>query len=159
MRVFQFQVKGLAREQLQRRRKSHGRRNFFKRSFGGFSRGARVLVGAGLAVTVLYALQGSSTPPTYNTDFTSAGVGGMRGKGTANIALSGVSGIVTQAYLIWHGPTNSTDPSANAHVAVNGIPVVGTNTGFSSDNNWRFANSQSYRADVTELVASAGRCL
>jgi len=37
------------------------------------------------------------------TDWTSAGVGGIGTVGTGTIALSGVSGSVTGAYLYWHG--------------------------------------------------------
>ncbi len=91
-----------------------------------------------------------------NTDWTEAGVGGMRGVGTGDIALSGVSGTVTHAYLFWHGPTNSTNPGVNAAVNFNGTSITGTNIGFSSDNNWGFDNSASYRADVTKLVSGNG---
>ena len=90
-----------------------------------------------------------------------AGVGGMRNVGSGNINLSGVSGTVTKAYLYWHGPTNSSDPNANASVTVtnpagNQFPVTGTNIGFSNDNCWGFINSQAYRADVTSAVAAVG---
>jgi hypothetical protein len=92
----------------------------------------------------------------FGTDFVSAGVGGMRNVGSGTIALSGVSGTITKAYLYWSGPTNSTNANANANVMVNGQAVVGTNIGFSSDNNWGFLNSQAYRADVTSIVQSTG---
>lgn len=92
----------------------------------------------------------------FDTDVAVAGVGKMRNVGSGVITLSGVSGTVTKAYLYWHGPTNSTDPTANAFVFVNGLPITGTNIGFSHDNCWGFANSQGYRADVTSLVASTG---
>src|SRR5437870_6705369 len=76
-----------------------------------------------------------------NTDVVSAGVGGMRGgSGSSSILLSGVSGTVTQALLYWHGPTNSTDPAANASVTFAGTPITGTNIGFSDDNCWSFDN-------------------
>ena len=91
-----------------------------------------------------------------NTDYVSAGVGGMRNIGSATITLAGVSGTINRAYLYWHGPTNSSNPAANASVFVNGSPVVGTNIGFSNDNCWGFANSQAYRADVTSLVQATG---
>ena len=91
-----------------------------------------------------------------NTDWTEAGLGGMRGVGTGDITLSGVSGSISQAYLFWHGPTNSTDPSVNAAVNFNGTAITGTNIGFSSDNNWGFDNSQAYRANVTSLVSGNG---
>ena len=91
-----------------------------------------------------------------NTDVAYAGVGGLRGVGSGTIALSGVSGTVTRAFLYWQGPTNSTDPNANRSVTFAGVPVTGTNIGFSSDNCWGFQNSQAYRADVTALVPGNG---
>jgi hypothetical protein len=80
----------------------------------------------------------------------------MRGVGTGTIDVSGVTGPVTGALLYWNGPTNSTDPAANASVTFNGTPITGTNIGFASDNGWGFQNSQSYRADVTSLVSGDG---
>lgn len=91
-----------------------------------------------------------------DTDFVAAGVGGMRGTGTGSISVSGVSGTVTQALLYWNGPTNSELATANATVTFDGNPVSGTQIGFSGDNCWGFANSQSYRADVTEFVEGNG---
>lgn len=91
-----------------------------------------------------------------NTDFVSAGVGGLRGTGTGTISLSGVSGTVNRVYLYWHGPTNSTDPLFNATITFNGTTITGENIGFSDDNFWGQANSQAYRADVTALVAGDG---
>ena len=92
-----------------------------------------------------------------DTDFISAGFGGMRGNGTGTITLNGVTpGTVTRALLFWHGPTNSSDPNVNATVAFGGATVTGTNIGFAYDNSWGFANSQAYRADVTSLVAGDG---
>ena len=91
-----------------------------------------------------------------NTDWVEAGEGGLRGVGNGGITLSGVSGTISQAYLFWHGPTNSTDPSANALVNFNGTNITGTNIGFSSDNFWNFQNSQAYRANVTGLVSGNG---
>ncbi|MGH2414946.1 MAG: hypothetical protein ACRDEA_14905, partial [Microcystaceae cyanobacterium] len=85
----------------------------------------------------------------FDTDWTSAGFGGMRGIGTGSITLSGVSGTVNQAYLYWNGPTNSSNANANANVTFDGNAVTGTNIGFSDDNFWGFDNSQAYRADVT----------
>jgi hypothetical protein len=92
----------------------------------------------------------------YNTDYVSAGVGGLRDVGSGMITLAGVTGPVSAAYLYWNGPTNSNDPTINANVTVNSDAVVGTNIGFSHDNCWMFSNTQSYRADVTSLVQSTG---
>src|SRR5688572_10914073 len=61
----------------------------------------------------------------YNTDFVSAGISGTRNIGAGAIALSGVSGTVTKAYLYWHGITNSTTDVGNS-IIVNGTPVAGT---------------------------------
>jgi hypothetical protein len=91
-----------------------------------------------------------------NTDVGEFGYGGMRGSGTGSIAVSGITAPVTGAFLYWNGPTNSADPASNASVTFNGTGITGTNIGTASDNNWGFQNSQSYRADVTSLVAGNG---
>jgi uncharacterized repeat protein (TIGR01451 family) len=91
-----------------------------------------------------------------STDVAFAGFGGMRDNGTGTLTVSGVSGTVTNAFLYWHGPTNSDNPAANAAVKFAGHNVVGTNIGFSSDNCWDFSNSQAYRADVTSFVTGNG---
>ncbi|HEY3044635.1 MAG TPA: putative Ig domain-containing protein, partial [Vicinamibacterales bacterium] len=97
-----------------------------------------------------------STLTVLNTDFASAGFGGMRGDGTGTITLEGVSGSIKKALLIWHGPTNSTNITANSTVSFGGQQVNGTNIGLAYDNTWGFANSHSYRADVTSLVTGDG---
>jgi hypothetical protein len=92
-----------------------------------------------------------------NVDFRAFGLGGMRNLGSGPLNVTGLSGTVKKAYLYWHGPTNSsTNPNINANVMLNGIPIVGTNIGFSGDNNWLATNSQAYRADVTTIVAPIG---
>lgn len=97
-----------------------------------------------------------------NTDVGAFGFGGMRGDGTGSITVTGVTGTVTKALLFWNGPTNSTDPTANAAVTFNDTPITGTNIGFASSNCWDitpgepYPNSQSYRADVTSLVSGDG---
>lgn len=90
-----------------------------------------------------------------HTDFTSAGVGGLRNVGSGVIALSGVSGTVTKAFLYWQGETNSTTDVGNP-ITVNSTSVTGTDIGYSNDNCWGYSNSQAYRADVTSLVKSTG---
>lgn len=92
----------------------------------------------------------------FDTDFAYAGVGGLRGNGFGDISLSGVSGTISQAYLYWHGPTESTDPAFNANLMFNGNAISGANIGFSDDNFWGQDNSQAYRADVTSLVTGDG---
>lgn len=94
----------------------------------------------------------------FDTDFTAAGAGGMRGNGMGTINLTGVTGPVTEAYLYWHGPTNAaaTDTGANANVTFNGNSISGEFLGISSDNCWGFANSMAYRADVSSLITGDG---
>jgi hypothetical protein len=77
----------------------------------------------------------------------------MRGIGTGTIALTlPETATDIRAFLYWHGPTNSSNPAANASVKFNGNDITGTNIGISNDNFWGFANSQAYRADVTSYV-------
>lgn len=116
------------------------------------------LAGALFLPTAASASDLVSFKTVFNTDFTAAGFGGMRGVGTGSITLAGVTGTVTEAYLFWHGPTNasSTNTTANANVTFNGNNVTGTFLGISSDNCWGFANSMAYRADVTSLVSGNG---
>ena len=123
------------------------------------------MLGVTLALTL--AVPGHASPvaksrTVEDTDVAYAGVGGMRsGPGTATLTLSGVSGTVTAAYLYWHGPTNSVNPSANSSVTFGGAPVTGTNIGMAAHNCWagppnNFVNSQAYFADVTGQVAGNG---
>src|ERR1044072_7428645 len=92
----------------------------------------------------------------FDTDYVSAGTGGMRGTGNGTIVISGINGPVRKAYLYWQGPTNSSSPTADATVTVNAIAITGVIIGFSNDNCWGFNNSQGYRADVTSLAQSIG---
>lgn len=103
-----------------------------------------------------------------NTDVAEFGYGGMRvntgagstpGDGTGSITVSGIGGAVTKALLYWNGPTSSSDPNSNAAVSFGGTPITGTNIGTAASNCWNrpdlgvaYTNSQSYRADVTDLV-------
>ncbi len=91
-----------------------------------------------------------------NTDFLSAGIGGLRNVGSGTITLRGMTGEVHQAWLYWAGPSNTTNTSANASITLNGRAVRGEQIGFTSDNCWGFLNSQAYRADVTDIVAAKG---
>lgn len=77
-----------------------------------------------------------------DTDFASAGVGGLRGTGTGEISLTGVTGTVNRVYLYWHGPTDSSDPGFNGTITLNGVTITGENIGFSDDNFWGQANSK-----------------
>src|SRR5262245_31436252 len=55
------------------------------------------------------------------TDVAAAGVGGLQNTGRGTIRLTGVSGTVREAFLYWSGPTQLSDPMANARLTVNGI--------------------------------------
>ena len=88
------------------------------------------------------------------TDFKSAGVGGLRNVGRGTITLRGMTGVVSRAWLYWAGPANTASTLANADLMVNGRPVHGDTIGLTSDNCWGFANSQAYRADVTDIVTA-----
>ncbi len=117
--------------------------------------------GLALCITVLSSATAHANAITsyttiFNTDFVAAGTGGLRGSGSGTINVTGVTGPVTQSYLFWHGPTNSTDPTSNATVTVAGQSVTGTNIGFSQDNFWNFANSQAYRANTTSIINGNG---
>ncbi len=91
-----------------------------------------------------------------NTDVADFGIGYLRDNGTGTLNVSGLSGTISSAYLYWAGPTNSTDPTANASVNFGGSAITGTNIGFSQDNFWNELNSQAYRADVTSIVTGNG---
>ncbi|SRR6266404_1518659 len=62
MRVLEFQIKGLTQDELRRRRKHQESAHVFQRFLAGWSKGARVLIWAALAVAALYILQWSYTP-------------------------------------------------------------------------------------------------
>lgn len=91
----------------------------------------------------------------YDTNFVTADIG-LRDVGAGTLSVTGIGGPVTDSYLFWHGPTNSTDPNVNANVNFNGTNIQGTNIGFSNDNFWSSLNSQAYRANVTSLVTGNG---
>ncbi|MFM1768228.1 MAG: hypothetical protein RJA22_757 [Verrucomicrobiota bacterium] len=88
-----------------------------------------------------------------NTDFATAGVGGMRNVGSGTISLTGVTGTVQRAWLYWAGPSNPTNAAANAAVSIDGKFIMGEHIGTTSDNSWGYKRSFAYRADVTDVVA------
>lgn len=92
----------------------------------------------------------------FDTDFTSVGVGGMRGNGTGTLNLTGITGTVSEAYLYWHGPNDSQDTNNNQNVLFAGNSITGTFLGISDNNCWGFENSLAYRADVSNLVSGNG---
>lgn len=119
-----------------------------------------LMAGVALLGATISAAQASditSFTTIFDTDWTTAGLGGMRGgPGTGSLSLSGVSGTVTKAYLYWHGPEDTGLAGANAAVTFAGSPIVGTSLGLSDNNCWGFADSVGYRADVTAFVTGDG---
>lgn len=113
-------------------------------------------VAMALALSPVQANNLSYFTTVKNTDEANFGLGYLRGVGTGTLNVSGLSGSISKAYLFWHGPTNSSDPNANAMVNFGGSSVTGTNIGFSDDNFWGMDNSQAYRADVTSIVSATG---
>jgi hypothetical protein len=90
------------------------------------------------------------------TDFLAVGDSGLRGVGAGEFVVTGLTGTVNEAYVLWHGPTRSSDPDVNVVITFDGTDVTGVNIGQSSDNCWGFSNSQAYRADVSGLVTADG---
>lgn len=125
----------------------------FKTSLNKRLSAAALAVGLGLPSMVASDFTYLST--MWNTDWTYAGVGGLRNNGSGNIALAGVSGTISKAYLYWHGPQTA-NANANAAITFAGSPITGVSLGLSSDNCWNFPASGAYRADVTSLVTGNG---
>ena len=125
----------------------------------GFTRAvARVVVVFGLFGVALPVSANSLvfSQTVQNTDFAMFGVGGLRGNSAATLTVTGVSGTVTRALLLWHGPT-ATGSSANGSLTFAGVARVGTVIGVSEDNLWApFTESRAYVADVTSSVPGDG---
>lgn len=128
---------------------------------------AAVLVLAVLLPVVLVQSAAVATPlvpypdPVIEaTDMVVAGLGDLHDAGGGTIALSGIGeGSVSPALLYWSGPTNSSDPTANASISFAGSDITGSNIGVASSNcfgDLDFSSSLAYRADVTTLVTGDG---
>lgn len=93
-----------------------------------------------------------------NTDWTSAGIGGIGSVGTGNIVLTGVSGTVTKAELYWQGINNSGVGAIynNPTVVFAGTPIVGVSLGDAPTFCWGDGSSRAFKADVTSLVSGNG---
>ncbi len=115
------------------------------------------LTGVFAAATAAHAVPVSFKHAFLNTDWTSAAVGGVGG-GSGTIALTGVSGTVTGAYLYWHGMNNSGAGSVydNANINLNDNPVSGTSIGDATTNCWGSGSSRAFVADVKSLVTGNG---
>ncbi len=118
---------------------------------------------AAFGIAALLALAGSAQAGNLansltitGTDFLAVGDSGLRAVGAGEFIVTGLSGTVNEAYVLWHGPTNASDPDANVVITFDGTDVTGVNIGQSSDNCWGFSNSQAYRADVSALVTADG---
>ncbi len=94
------------------------------------------------------------------TDFVSAGVGGLwnAGSGTIELPNSFSNQSIKKALLYWHGLSNSTSATGQ-QINVNSNKITGVRIGLSYGR-LGYTNSQAYRADVTEVLrSSAGRAM
>jgi hypothetical protein len=154
-----------------------------------------LLVASAFLALAITAAPSGATPVTASfvltdTDWTSGAVGGIGGGngigGSGTIAIAGVSGPVSKAYVYWHGIDNlslrSAAPGiesvawgstragdiessagggcdgfyAAATILFNGVPVTGVSLGDATTNCWGGGSSRAYRADVTSLVTGNG---
>ena len=107
-----------------------------------------------------------------NLDYKSAGVGGLRNATSVGINLTGVSGTVTKAFLIWNSVSNGSVGNTTSQlvtIAHSGTAisqrVTGIQTGVSDGNCWDtytapigpWFKSHSFMADVTGTVSGDGR--
>lgn len=97
----------------------------------------------------------TSGPLVGSTDFGLFGISGLRGTGNGTITVTGVTGTVTRAVLVWHGLTTTATPITRTGT-IGSTNFTGTNIGLSSDNCWSQAASQAFQADVTAAVTGNG---
>jgi hypothetical protein len=97
----------------------------------------------------------SAGPLVTGTDYALFGVSGLRGTGVGTITVSGITGTVTRAILVWHGVATTATPLTRS-ATVNGTPVSGANIGLSDNNCWGQSSSQAFQADVTSIVTGNG---
>ncbi len=90
----------------------------------------------------------------FNTDFISAGVGGLYDRSGGVLPLRNVSGRINRAYLYWNGSRSIIED--NGVVAFAGVPLRGALLGVSTTGVPGLFDNRSYRADVTSLVAARG---
>ena len=129
-----------------------------KSRFNGVGRFARSAVAVALATSMAVSSFSNQLSPqafVASTDYAQFGVSGLRGTGTGTITVSGVTGTVTKAILVWHG-LSTTVSALSRSATIGGSTVVGTNIGISSDNCWSQAASQAFQADVTAQVTGNG---
>jgi hypothetical protein len=119
---------------------------------------SKKLLAAALAAT--YSLSSLANnlqtgPLVQNTDFALFGVSGLRGTGTGIVTVSGVSGTVTRAILLWHGITNTTTPlSPNGSITgtSSATALIGSIIGQSDNNCWGATESQAFRTELASGV-------
>src|SRR3989338_3752568 len=102
---------------------------------------------------------------SQSTDYTSVGIG-MGTTNSGSIKLSGISGTVKKALLIWNSVGNLTSaPTQNVTVtklsvvpdgSSNTITLTGNNLGTSGPNNTGTKYSRTYVADISSFVRSNG---
>lgn len=90
-----------------------------------------------------------------STDFGLFGISGLRGTGTGSITVTGVTGTVTRAILVWHGVATTATPLIRSGT-IGTTNFTGSNLGLSDNNCWSQATSQAFQADVTSAVAGNG---
>jgi len=140
---------------------SHQRNTFARARIAVATTAVMAMVAALTALTTpAQATPVTNTGTVYNTDWASAGLGGVD-DGDGTVTLAGVSGTVTKALLYWHGidigGTGETyDASA---ITFASSPVVGSSLGDANTNCWGDGSSRTYRADVTSLVTGNGAFL
>ncbi len=117
-------------------------------------RATAVAVAASLAVPS-FSNSLTAGPIVGSTDFGLFGISGLRGTGIGSITVSGVTGTVTRAVLVWHGLSNTTTALTRGGT-IGSTAFTGTNIGLSSDNCWSQASSQAFQADVTSAVTGNG---
>jgi len=123
-----------------------------------FIGGARKALAAAVCCAIAvpsFANNLTAGPVVGTTDFAMFGIGGLRGTGNGTITVSGVSGTVTRAILVWHGVSNSASAISRTGT-IGSTNFTGTNIGLSDNNCWSQASSQAFQADVTSAVTGNG---
>lgn len=125
-------------------------------------KGIRAAMAAGSLSLLAVATSAHATAVTLgrtetNTDYVSAGVGGVGG-GSGTISVTGVTGDVRKAFLYWHGIDNSGTGAVydNADITFDGTNISGTSLGDAETNCWGSGSSRAFFADVTALVDGNG---
>lgn len=102
---------------------------------GKFSIARRAVAVATAAALAMPSFSNTLTagPFVGSTDFGMFGISGLRGTGTGTITVTGVTGTVTRAVLVWHGVASTTTALTRGG-SIGGTPFTGTNIGLSDNN-------------------------